>query len=447
MKSLTNFSSFSPFISPIFLLLFVSCPPSEKLHLARSKMSGTADGNVIDAVKTATDNAKENIKEFECPICLELILGAAILPCGHLSCIYCCHCSMNLENSHCFLCKKQYHALPGLSTQLSLLILSTFREQFDERLERERESSEEYEKFLLPFVKFLKEELKTNASALTESVTCTKCKRILVNPIAATCGHLYCLNCVRRGNMKKCVFENCYGGDIDKEAGVVKAMQHLLEKMYPLEIKERMEKEENEEIEEVMMMENVPSGEEGGQRGEEDDEKEEEVHFGVGCDLCGSYPIKGERYQCHDCKEDENGCPLGFDLCGKCKEFDEKVGLNETSANAYAAAGRFRFLQNHTREHRMVKVPFRESFLHRLKAANPQMSIEQILRIITIAGEEREQGEEGQEEEEEEEEEEREHEQEEGTSEESEEVMGHFPSSSSSDVVNDEQQQQEEQQR
>ena len=108
-------------------------------------MSETTDGNVIDAVKPATDNAKENIKEFECPICLELILGAAILPCGHLSCIYCCHCSMNLENSHCFLCKKQYHALPGLSTQLSLLILSTFREQFDERLERERESSEEYE--------------------------------------------------------------------------------------------------------------------------------------------------------------------------------------------------------------------------------------------------------------------------------------------------------------
>ena len=58
------------------------------------------------------------------------------------------------------------------------------------------------------------------------------------------------------------------------------------------------------------MMENVPSGEEGGQRGEEDDEKEEEVHFGVGCDLCGSYPIKGERYQCRDCKEDENGCHL-----------------------------------------------------------------------------------------------------------------------------------------
>ena len=127
---------------------------------------------------------------------------------------------------------------------------------------------------------------------------------------------------------------------------------------------------------------------------EEELEGEEEIHFGVGCDLCGSYPIKGERYQCLDCKEDANGCPLGFDLCVKRKEFDDKAGMNMTSANAFAAAGRFRFLQNHTREHRLVKIPFRESFLHRLKAANPQMSIEQILRIISIAGEEREEEEE-----------------------------------------------------
>jgi len=387
----------------ISLLLFF-CMATNFLAAPQKKSGAMALKN--NATKL---DFKENIKEFECPICLELIVGAAILPCGHICCIYCCHCSMNLENSHCFLCKKRYTALPGLSTQLSLLILSTFREQFDERLEREKESSEEFEKFILPFVKFLKEELKTNASALTESVTCTKCKRTpIVNPIAATCGHLYCQNCVRRRNIKKCVLDKCYGGDIDKEAGVVKAMQHLLEKMYPLEMKERMKTEEEEtekEGEERSMMEIAQSGED-----EEEEKEEEEIHFGVGCDLCGSYPIKGERYQCLDCREDANGCPLGFDLCGKCKEFDEKIGLDESSANAFAAAGRFRFLQNHTREHRLVKVPFRESFLHRLKAANPQMSIEQILRIISIAGEEREQGEEEEEEEGEEDEDEEEEE-------------------------------------
>ena len=227
-------------------------------------------GRVVrTGVVSADIDFKENIKEFECPICLELILGAAILPCGHLSCMYCCHCSMNLENSHCFICKKRYTALPGLSTQLSLLILSTFREQFDERIKRESESAnEEFEKFLLPFAKYLKEELKMNASALTESVTCNKCKRILVNPIAASCGHIYCQSCVQRGNIKKCIANDCYGGDIDKEAGVVKALQHLLEKMYPLEIEERIKSLEDEGD---SMMQTIPVGKEGKQEKEEEE--------------------------------------------------------------------------------------------------------------------------------------------------------------------------------
>lgn len=33
------------------------------------------------------------------------------------------------------------------------------------------------------------------------------------------------------------------------------------------------------------------------------------VHFGVGCDLCGMYPIRGGRFKCIDCYE-----AIGFDL-------------------------------------------------------------------------------------------------------------------------------------
>ena len=33
----------------------------------------------------------------------------------------------------------------------------------------------------------------------------------------------------------------------------------------------------------------------------------------VGCDSCGLYPIKGNRYSCQDCPD-----RVGFDLCGKC---------------------------------------------------------------------------------------------------------------------------------
>lgn len=37
------------------------------------------------------------------------------------------------------------------------------------------------------------------------------------------------------------------------------------------------------------------------------------VHFGVGCDCCGAYPIRGKRYKCLDCPEE-----IGFDLCESC---------------------------------------------------------------------------------------------------------------------------------
>ncbi len=54
---------------------------------------------------------------------------------------------------------------------------------------------------------------------------------------------------------------------------------------------------------------------------------------GAGCDDCGVYPIMGRRYRCKDCPE-----AIGYDLCGPCYD----GGL----------AGRGRFNQNHTAEHR-----------------------------------------------------------------------------------------------
>ena len=109
MKSLTTFLHFSP--SAIFF--FFSPVRRQKAPSRAIEMSETADGNVIDAVKTATDNAKENIKEFECPIRLELILEqlfylVAIIVHILLSLLY------ELGELALFLVQKQYHALPGL---------------------------------------------------------------------------------------------------------------------------------------------------------------------------------------------------------------------------------------------------------------------------------------------------------------------------------------------
>lgn len=354
---------------------------------------------------TASSN---NTKEFECPICLELIIGCAILPCGHLACVYCVHKGMGVESSNCFSCRKKYRALPALSLSLSLLILVHFREQFEERIEREKKASlslveqqadkeslyrdDEYEKFLKPFIDFLYKELKmleqktiTTTTTTDYLVKCTKCDKLLIEPVAPSCGHLYCTSCAK--NVKRCIAHGCYGGGVEKEnLGVVIALKNLVGQLYPLEIEERIRAEReitNAETNNIMKQEEVDEEEEEAKTEAVDAAggEKENIHFGIGCDLCGAYPIIGERYQCLDCKEDID-CPLGFDLCGQCKEFDDD-NQQETAAD-----GAFRFLQKHTKEHRLIKFPFQESILHRLKAANPQMSIEQILRIISIGNEE-----------------------------------------------------------
>ncbi|KAG5567295.1 hypothetical protein RHGRI_002753 [Rhododendron griersonianum] len=61
-----------------------------------------------------------------------------------------------------------------------------------------------------------------------------------------------------------------------------------------------------------------------------------DVHIGLGCDSCGMYPIKGDRYKCIDCKE-----AMGFDLCGDCYNSRSKL------------PGRFN--QQHTPDHKFEK--------------------------------------------------------------------------------------------
>ena len=39
------------------------------------------------------------------------------------------------------------------------------------------------------------------------------------------------------------------------------------------------------------------------------------VHFGVGCDGCGLFPITGERWACMNCRDEHR---FGFDLCSSC---------------------------------------------------------------------------------------------------------------------------------
>ena len=94
------------------------------------------------------------------------------------------------------------------------------------------------------------------------------------------------------------------------------------------------------------------------------------VHYGVGCDGCGIYPISGRRYKCIDCSEE-----IGFDLCGDC--FDAGVHKKDRDR-----AGRFN--QQHRPEHYMGEVVQDRTFFHALQEANPDVPLSELLRIYGL---------------------------------------------------------------
>ncbi len=106
-------------------------------------------------------------------------------------------------------------------------------------------------------------------------------------------------------------------------------------------------------------------------------------HFGIGCDCCGQFPITGRRYRCKDCPE-----AVGFDLCGDC--YDRGVS---TDPNSKAVIGRFN--QQHNKKHEMELCRPRLTSLHMLRAANPELSFDQLMYLLQVSAERENDEEEG----------------------------------------------------
>lgn len=72
-------------------------------------------------------------------MCRELCVKPAVLPCGHVACLWCTHCAMShLGESHCALCRAPFNALPALSRALENHHLWCDVGAFAERLEQNR---------------------------------------------------------------------------------------------------------------------------------------------------------------------------------------------------------------------------------------------------------------------------------------------------------------------
>lgn len=94
-------------------------------------------------------------------------------------------------------------------------------------------------------------------------------------------------------------------------------------------------------------------------------------HYGIGCDVCGQYPIVGRRYKCLDCPE-----ASGFDVCGACYDLGPELISSSFSG---------RFGQSHKLSHRLELIRPRITSLHLLKAANPDLSMDELLRYLNMS--------------------------------------------------------------
>ncbi|KAJ4897570.1 E3 ubiquitin-protein ligase PRT1 [Raphanus sativus] len=329
-----------------------------------------------DVTMKNADLHEEISDKFLCCVCLELLYKPIVLSCGHLSCFWCVHKSMNeLRESHCPICRDPYVHFPAVCQKLHFLLkkiyplahhkreeqvlkeeqeLECFSPQIDEPKPKEASVSsgdeQKVEKCSNNAGSLLSSEEPRDAKALDENnkqiskddLLCLACKELLVRPVVLNCGHVYCEGCVvdmfQEGEKIKC--QECHISDPRGFPKVCLVLEQLLEENFPQEYNSRRSGIQKS-IPQTSKGNSQSSHKEGPSvSGENNNDlpwwanPASNVHIGAGCDCCGVYPIIGERYRCKDCKEE-----IGYDLCKDCYETPSKV------------PGRFN--QQHTPDHRL----------------------------------------------------------------------------------------------
>ncbi|XP_047059623.1 E3 ubiquitin-protein ligase PRT1-like [Lolium rigidum] len=312
---------------------------------------------------------------FQCCVCLELLYKPIVIACGHMSCFWCVHHAMhNAQESHCAICRRPYNHFPSICPLLHHLLVKLEPVEYKKR---EKEVLE-LEKFMDAYspqnIEFLNskgnnyengkdgdnklEDGKTgfpgevsvddntmnecSKKVKLEDVSCPLCKDLLYQPAVLNCGHVYCMSCLPSLGDEALKCQVCGGLHPGSYPNVCLDLDHFLEEYFPAEHESRRKK---------LLSESTQCNPEGSSSGTSCSKDEMDkvskgvtygqknldlsnVHAGVGCDSCGVYPIRGERYKCKDCTE-----AIGFDLCGECYNTRSKL------------PGRFN--QQHTSDHRM----------------------------------------------------------------------------------------------
>ncbi|GMJ09010.1 proteolysis 1 [Hibiscus trionum] len=330
-------------------------------------------------------DAEEISDDFVCCVCLDLLYKPIVLHCGHISCFWCVHRSMNSRyESHCPVCRNPYSHFPAICQMLHFLFLKLYPVTYKNReariLEEEKKvgcfspefsghacgseadgeinhlgSSSESSNFSdsSSTSKELNKPVgqnqiesrvsdEQNDQITVADVLCTDCKQLLFRPIVLNCGHVYCQTCISipADEMLRCQVCQClHPRGLPK---VCLTLDHFLEAKFPNEYALR---KDAIQLEQASSKHEQPStcSVEDGKRDSSPVQLPSRVeprpytHIGVGCDACGMSPIVGDRYKCNDCTE-----VMGFDLCGDCYKTRPKL------------PGRFN--QRHTPDHKFVLI-------------------------------------------------------------------------------------------
>eukprot|EP00252_Welwitschia_mirabilis_P020917 TRINITY_DN5234_c0_g1_i1.p1 TRINITY_DN5234_c0_g1~~TRINITY_DN5234_c0_g1_i1.p1 ORF type:complete len:486 (+),score=92.79 TRINITY_DN5234_c0_g1_i1:235-1692(+) len=149
---------------------------------------------------------------------------------------------------------------------------------------------------------------------LIDDVLCCHCHQLLFFPSVLNCGHVFCQSCIKSCSQKKLICEVCQSTNPGDTPSVCLGLHHFLERAFPKEHEARgrtlLMEEKTVELPKAHgdCLETTETGTETSSQNQRIC-----VHYGVGCDDCGVFPIVGKRYKCHDCTE-----KIGFDLCESC---------------------------------------------------------------------------------------------------------------------------------
>ncbi|KAL5862136.1 hypothetical protein ACOSQ3_003421 [Xanthoceras sorbifolium] len=96
-------------------------------------MDNQAVHNIVDVDM----ELEETSDSFLCCICLDLLYKPIVLSCGHISCFWCVHKSMNnLCESHCPICRHTYNHFPSICLMLHLLLSKMYPIAYKRREEQ-----------------------------------------------------------------------------------------------------------------------------------------------------------------------------------------------------------------------------------------------------------------------------------------------------------------------